>query len=414
MWTDTSPRRRTSRRCLRAGWSTRDLRSRRRSRCRPAARSSVNVAPRYGIPEDAAAVSLNVTVTEPSSEGFITVFPCGTSKPTASTLNYAAKQSISNAVLAKVGSGGNVCIYAKASTHLLVDVAGWFPADTDFTSLKPERLLDTRSGIGHKPAGIVPANTFVELKVTEVGTSDIPAGAGAVVLNVTATDAKSNGFVTVYPCSEDASDSQQPQLHQGSPHRQRSYLESRCRWEGLPVHQRVDASGRRCDWMVPDRLRMTVLGKECCFTSPTASGASVWTAIWMAVRTGRHRCRCAIGIGRTSARRPIVQSRSGGTNEASLDRSAEVCPRTTRGRRLLRHLIVPDAYAAGRVVEDRGRQSEAGARRIRLFRVTAELGGDGRETNQVRASSWREPCSSRRLARCIEQRHGFSPPPARR
>ena len=162
---------------------------------------SVNVAPRYGIPEDAAAVSLNVTVTEPSSEGFITVFPCGTSKPTASTLNFAAKQSISNAVLAKVGSGGNVCIYAKASTHLLVDVAGWFPADTDFTSLKPERLLDTRSGVGHKPAGIVPANTFVELQVTEVGTSDIPAGAGAVVLNVTATDAKSNGFVTVYPCS---------------------------------------------------------------------------------------------------------------------------------------------------------------------------------------------------------------------
>ena len=84
----------------------------------------------------------------------------------------------------------------------MVDVAGWFPADTDFHSLTPERLLDTRSGIGHSPAGIVPANTAVELKVTQTGASNIPADAGAVVLNVTATGTQATGYVTVYPCGE--------------------------------------------------------------------------------------------------------------------------------------------------------------------------------------------------------------------
>ena len=95
-----------------------------------------------------------------------------------------------NAALAKAGSGGNVCIYTQAATHLLVDVTGWFPADTDFRTLSPERLLDTRSGLGHSPAGLVPAGQVVELQVIGVGSSNIPEDAGAVVLNVTAAKAQ--------------------------------------------------------------------------------------------------------------------------------------------------------------------------------------------------------------------------------
>ena len=163
---------------------------------------SVNVAPRYGIPEGAAAASLNLTVTQTTSSGFVTMFPCGSPRPTASTLNFVAGQTISNAVLAKAGSGGNVCIYTTDNLHVLVDVGGWFPADTDFRSLTPERLLDSRSGIGHPPAGIVTGGSEVELKVTQVGASNIPADAGAVVLNVTATGPQSGGFVTVYPCGQ--------------------------------------------------------------------------------------------------------------------------------------------------------------------------------------------------------------------
>ena len=162
----------------------------------------VQVTARYGIPDDAAAVSLNVTSVDSSSSGFLTMFPCGTPRPTASTLNYVSGQAIANAALAKAGSGGNVCIYTQDATHLLVDVTGWFPADTDFRTLSPERLLDTRSGLGHSPAGLVPAGQVVEVQVIKAGSSNIPDDAGAVVLNVTAVEAQSTGWVTVYPCGE--------------------------------------------------------------------------------------------------------------------------------------------------------------------------------------------------------------------
>jgi hypothetical protein len=162
----------------------------------------VQVTARVGIPEDAAAVSLNVTAVGASANGFVTVFPCGTARPTASSLNYVSGQTVPNAVLAKAGSGGNVCIFTEAAAHILVDVSGWFPAGTDFRSFAPERLLDTRSGLGHSPAGLVPARQVVELEVIGVGSSDIPAEAGAVVLNVTAANAQASGFVTVYPCGE--------------------------------------------------------------------------------------------------------------------------------------------------------------------------------------------------------------------
>ncbi|MCA1683593.1 MAG: fibronectin type III domain-containing protein, partial [Actinobacteria bacterium] len=68
-----------------------------------------------------------------------------------------------------------------------------------FRSLSPERLLDTRSGLGYvgdKPA----AGQTVELQVTGVGVSLLPADASAVVLNVTGVQATANGFVTVWPC----------------------------------------------------------------------------------------------------------------------------------------------------------------------------------------------------------------------
>ena len=70
---------------------------------------------------------LNVTAVEASSAGFMTVFPCGTPVPTASNLNFAAGQTIPNAVVAKIGDGGRVCIYTSSTAHLIVDVNGSAP-----------------------------------------------------------------------------------------------------------------------------------------------------------------------------------------------------------------------------------------------------------------------------------------------
>ncbi|MUH50870.1 MAG: N-acetylmuramoyl-L-alanine amidase [Actinobacteria bacterium] len=47
--------------------------------------------------------------------------------PTASNLNFVAGQTVPNAVIAKLGTNGKVCLYTSAVTHLIVDVNGVFP-----------------------------------------------------------------------------------------------------------------------------------------------------------------------------------------------------------------------------------------------------------------------------------------------
>jgi sugar lactone lactonase YvrE len=88
------------------------------------------VAGRGGVPSDASAVMLNVTAVFPGAPGFVTVFPCGEARPLASHVNYSAGVVVPNAVLAKVGAGGKVCLYTLAATDLLVDVNGYVRSST--------------------------------------------------------------------------------------------------------------------------------------------------------------------------------------------------------------------------------------------------------------------------------------------
>ena len=65
---------------------------------------------------------LNVTAVSPDGIGFLTVFPCGSDLPKASNVNYGPGDVVANAVLAKIGDGGKVCIYTEAGTDLIADV----------------------------------------------------------------------------------------------------------------------------------------------------------------------------------------------------------------------------------------------------------------------------------------------------
>jgi hypothetical protein len=80
-----------------------------------------------GIPTSGvSAAVLNVTVDQPSGPGFVTVFPCGGGPPLASNLNYATGQVAANLTTVPVDSGGRVCLFTLAATHLVVDVSGYF------------------------------------------------------------------------------------------------------------------------------------------------------------------------------------------------------------------------------------------------------------------------------------------------
>ena len=80
-----------------------------------------------GIPTTGAGtVAMNVTVDQPTANGYITTYPCGT-RPTASNLNYTADQTIANTVITPISDTGTVCFYAHGTTHLIADLTGWFP-----------------------------------------------------------------------------------------------------------------------------------------------------------------------------------------------------------------------------------------------------------------------------------------------
>jgi Invasin, domain 3 len=76
------------------------------------------------------AVVLNVTVTSPTQSGYITVYGDGTSRPTASNLNYTAGETVPNLVVAPVGADGKVDLFngSGGTTQLVADVSGYVTA----------------------------------------------------------------------------------------------------------------------------------------------------------------------------------------------------------------------------------------------------------------------------------------------
>lgn len=84
---------------------------------------------RADVPMGTGAVVLNVTVVDAKEAGYVTVYPCDSSRPNVSNLNFAAGQTIPNAVVVRPSVTGAVCLFTTASTDLLVDVNGYHPAE---------------------------------------------------------------------------------------------------------------------------------------------------------------------------------------------------------------------------------------------------------------------------------------------
>lgn len=85
------------------------------------------LAGRCGVPANAVAASLNFTVVAPTGDGFLATFPAAGSVPLVSTLNFRAGQVLANAAIVPLGTDGAITVYASgASTHLLIDVNGYF------------------------------------------------------------------------------------------------------------------------------------------------------------------------------------------------------------------------------------------------------------------------------------------------
>lgn len=148
------------------------------------------------------AVALNVTVTNPTADSFVTVSPDSGGTPTASNLNFRAGETVSNLVIVPVSSAGEITFFNHAgSADVIADVEGYFLVSpngiaptTAFTPVTPTRLLDTRNGTGGFHGPFYPNETDA---VTMAGVGPVPIDAKSVVLNVTVVNGTADSYLKV-------------------------------------------------------------------------------------------------------------------------------------------------------------------------------------------------------------------------
>jgi hypothetical protein len=147
-----------------------------------------------GIPASATAVAVHVTVTNTRGGGFAAAVPDGSGKPTTSSMNFGAGQTVSNTVIVPIAADGKIELYngATGPVDLIADVAGYFTASSSnvFVPVAPTRVVDTRAS--SSPLKSDSTNYFV------TGTNKDP-GTVAVVANLTATQPTAGGNLQAFP-----------------------------------------------------------------------------------------------------------------------------------------------------------------------------------------------------------------------
>ncbi len=170
-----------------------------------------------GIPAAAAAVTGNITVV-PSGPGFLTLFPSSATQPTVANSNFGAGEITNNVFTVGLGaSDGAFKIFSSATTHVIVDVTGYYaPPNTGglyFHPLAtPVRLLETRPSLtgcitpGTQLIGTGNPNADPNLDLLLQGRSpvvapcnSIPATAQVLVGNATSVLPSALGYLTIYP-----------------------------------------------------------------------------------------------------------------------------------------------------------------------------------------------------------------------
>jgi hypothetical protein len=146
---------------------------------------------------------LNVTAVSQATLGWLTVFPQGQTVPGTSTLNFGPNEyALANGTIMQLGNGA-VCVSVgtvnnvPGSANVILDATGYLTS-TALTQLPlsaPVRVADTRASGG-------PVQTGQSRCFPIAGTGSIPANAAAVVLNVTAVDYGTPGWLTAYAAGQ--------------------------------------------------------------------------------------------------------------------------------------------------------------------------------------------------------------------
>jgi hypothetical protein len=157
---------------------------------------TIPVVDRCGVPAEAVAASVTVTVAAPAGWGYMSVGASGVPLPPTSTLNWTAPmETRANGAIVALGTGGSIDLFTSTISHVVVDVAGYFVAAESstvgrFVPLTPQRVLDTRDPM---PSGVAAGQA---LRVALP--AGVPTDATAVFVNLTTTASLGYGYFAAY------------------------------------------------------------------------------------------------------------------------------------------------------------------------------------------------------------------------
>ena len=159
-----------------------------------------------GIPSNAVAYSLNVTVVPLTTLSYLTIWPAGEGQPTVSTLNSLDGRLKANAVIIPAGTpDGSVNVFVTNTTNVVLDINGYFvPSDGSslaFYPLAPCRIADTRHANGPLGGPSLTGDQERDFPVLQSSCSLPQNGAAAYSLNFTVIPKTSRGvsYLTVWP-----------------------------------------------------------------------------------------------------------------------------------------------------------------------------------------------------------------------
>ncbi|MBC7374450.1 MAG: hypothetical protein H7323_10725, partial [Frankiales bacterium] len=103
---------------------------------------NVEVAMPSSVPSNATGVILNVTATNGTRAGFVTVFPSGQQNPGTSNVNFPTNLTQANEVASALGTNRSVTLFvgggSTPAAHVIVDVVGYLtPQSAPAASASP-------------------------------------------------------------------------------------------------------------------------------------------------------------------------------------------------------------------------------------------------------------------------------------
>ncbi|MFZ4809782.1 MAG: SpoIID/LytB domain-containing protein [Ilumatobacteraceae bacterium] len=149
---------------------------------------------RANLPVGTTAVSINVVTTDTVEVGYLTIYPCGTARPTTSVVQTRPGRVVSGSAVVPVAADGTFCVFTSTATNVVIDLNGSYSAGgaARFEPIDPVRRLDSRGGPFLAAGSIVRVGTR--------GSSGAPSTNTAASITIHALDAKATGYVTAWPC----------------------------------------------------------------------------------------------------------------------------------------------------------------------------------------------------------------------